>query len=420
MASGLYKRLTGAGLLLPHTEEEAGGGFEGAPFKVLRYPTVPFISYPYEWCFSQLKDAALLTLEIQKLAIAHGMSLKDASAFNIQFYQGRPLLIDTTSFELYDASMPWVAYRQFCQHFLAPLALMRFRDARLGQLTRVFLDGIPLDIACGILPLRARFSVSRLLHLFLHARSISHYGRRPVAVAGRLRFSQRAMEGLLSSLTGAVKALRIKPQRTEWEGYYSATNYSERAAAHKQEVVARYIDAAGPRTVWDMGANMGVYSRIASQRHIETVAFDLDPQAVEKNYRKCRDRQESHLLPLVMDITNPTPACGWAHEERRSLRQRASADVLMALALVHHLAISNHLPFARIAAFFAELAPALIIEFVPRKDSQVQLLLLNRKDIFTEYTQEAFERAFGEYYTIEESTPIEDSCRRLYYMVRKA
>jgi hypothetical protein len=170
MASGLYERLATDGLLVPHEEDDAVPAAPDLAYKVLRPERVPFVSYPYEWCFGQLKAAALATLAIQRTALDFGMSLRDASAYNIQFLQGKPTHIDTLSFETLREGEPWVAYRQFCQHFLAPLVLSRYRDARLGQLSRVHLDGIPLDLATGLLPWRARLHPPLLLHLFLHAR----------------------------------------------------------------------------------------------------------------------------------------------------------------------------------------------------------------------------------------------------------
>ena len=123
---------------------------------VLRPRELPLISYPYEWCFSQLREAALLTLELQRRALAAGMRLKDASAYNIQFDAGRPILIDTLSFEVGDPTQPWPAYRQFCEHFLAPLALMAYRDPRCGLMLRDFIDGIPVDLAARLMPGRTR------------------------------------------------------------------------------------------------------------------------------------------------------------------------------------------------------------------------------------------------------------------------
>ena len=415
ISSGLAAELQSAGMLIAH--EECSLDLAAAPgaCRILKPERVPFISYPYEWSFSQLKDAALLTLAIQKKALARGMSLKDASAYNVQFVAGRPLLIDTLSFEKYPAGRPWVAYRQFCQHFLAPLALMAHRDVRLNQLSRIHLDGLPLDLASALLPRRTRFKFSLLSHIHLHARSQKRYENRPVAARTR-PVSRFALQALIDSLESAVHKLDWQPRGTEWGEYYDATNYSGQAFEHKRTLITEMLNEARPGQVWDIGANTGLFSRLASRAGIPTVAIDIDPAAVEKNYRQCRRDHEKFLLPLVGDVTNPSPGIGWENEERRSLLQRGPVDAILALALVHHLAISNNLPLARVAEFFSRSCRRLIVEFIPKSDSQVRLLLATREDIFPAYDVAGFEKAFEAFFTIERREPIRESERFLYLM----
>jgi SAM-dependent methyltransferase len=415
MAGGLYAELTEAGLLIPHAEVDDPPAAPEIAYRVLRPERVGFISYPYEWSFSQLKDAALATLAIQARALARGMSLKDASAYNIQFHRGRPLLIDTLSFEKLREGEPWVAYRQFCQHFLAPLALMARRDIRLGQLLRVHLDGVPLDLACALLPARTRWQLGLAMHLHAHAASQRRYADKPVR-APRGRFGPRALQGLVESLGSTVRRLQWRPRGTEWAEYYRQTNYSDAAIAHKEELVGRFLEICAPRTVWDLGANTGRFGRIASGRGIDTVASDIDPAAVEIAYLEARRRADAHLLPLLSDLTNPSPAQGWAHDERMSLLERGPADLALALALVHHLAISNNVPLDRLARFFARTARALVIEFVPKSDSQVQRLLATREDVFPDYRRDTFEAAFTAEFEIAATEPVRESQRTLYFM----
>ena len=222
--------------------------------------------------------------------------------------------------------------------------------------------------------------------------------------------------GLIDSLETLVRKTEFRLKKTEWGGYYEETNYSDRAFEHKKAIIEGFLDAVRPRDVWDLGANTGVFSRLASRRGIPTVAFDIDFVAVELNYRECLANKETHLLPLVLDLTNPSPALGWAHEERASLAARGPADTVLALALLHHLAISNNLPFEKIAAFFRTICRSLIIEFVPKSDSQVQKLLATREDIFTGYTPAGFEEAFGRWFRIRKAEKIGDSERTLYLM----
>ena len=420
MESGLYDKLVKAGLLIPHQEVEQAGAKDEAAYKVLRPELVPFISYPYEWSFSQYKDAAMATLSIQKRALKLGMSLKDASAYNIQFVHGKPLLIDTLSFEAYQEGQPWVAYKQFCQHFLAPLALMALKDVRLSQLMRVYIDGIPLDLASQMLPGSTRLNFGLLTHIHIHAGAQKRYAdaeiKQPKERGG---VSKQAMQGLIESLQSTVRKLELKAGGTEWGNYYEITNYSDTAFEHKKEIIAAWVERVKPSLVWDLGANNGEFSRIASEAGIYTVSSDIDPTAVEQNYRRLRQEKEKYLLPLVLDLTNPSPALGWANQERDSFGQRGPADIVFALALIHHLAISNNVPLTRVAEFFAGTGEWLVIEFVPKSDSQVQKLLKSRKDIFDHYTKEGFEQAFEMFYQIQAAKPVKESERILYLLQRR-
>lgn len=414
MDSGLYKNLVGAGFLIAHQEAPLDLALNDSAYKVIHPEPVVFISYPYEWCFSQLQDAAITTLKIQKRALEFGMILKDSSAYNIQFQNGRTIMIDTLSFETYHEGSPWDAYRQFCQHFLAPLSLMSYRDIRLGQLLRVYIDGIPLDLASRLLPARSRLSVSLLMHIHLHTASQAHFAGKKVKT--KREVSKRGLLGLIDSLESSIRRLRWSPKGTEWGSYYDAHNYTQDALRHKQQTIANFLVEAKPAIVWDLGANVGIFSRLASEMGIPTIAFDIDPGAVELNYQECISKGEKKLLPLLLDLTNPSPSIGWHNEERIGLIERGPADAVLALALIHHLAISNNVPLDRLAGFFHQLCKWLIIEFIPKSDSQVQRLLSTRRDIFVNYNLDYFEYAFEKYFTIRTKQAIQDSARCLYLM----
>jgi hypothetical protein len=416
--SGLYETLVGENLLIPHEEADASLARSPEAYRIIKPEQIPFVSYPYEWSFSQFQDAALATLRIQKRALEKGMALKDASAYNIQFHKGRPVLIDTLSLEIYREGAPWVAYRQYCEHFLGPLALMAYRDVRLSQLLRRHIDGIPVDLASSLLPAKTKLKGALLMHLHLHAKSQARHQDNPGA-AKTAKVSRAGLQGIIESLEGATKSLALKSNTGVWSDYYADTNYSESAAAHKAELVGQYIEKAAPKMTWDLGGNVGRFSRLAAERGSYTLSLDLDPAAVELNYRACRKESIQTMLPLVMDLTNPSPDLGWAHQERSSLQSRGPADLLMALALVHHLAISNNTPLDRIAQYFAALGRNLIIEFDPKGDSQVNRLLASREDIFDNYTQEGFEQAFGEYFKTLDRQPVQDSKRTLYLLQTK-
>jgi hypothetical protein len=419
--SGLYDALVSQGLMIAH--EEVEGVTSPNPdtaYRVIKPEVVDFISYPYEWTFLQLRGAALTTLRLARIGLDHGMILKDASAYNLQFHQGCWQLMDTLSFEEYKEGEPWMAYRQFCQHFLVPLALMSFRDQRMNLMSRLFIDGIPLDIAAKLLPFRSRMNFGLLTHIHLHARSQKRYADKQVSreqVRGKV--SHKALVGLLDSLRNTVKGLSVKLGKTEWANYYGETNYSRSAFDEKKAIVSNFIEKVNPEKVWDLGANMGEFSRLASQKGIFTVAFDVDPSAVAQNYVRVRKDREKNLLPLVMDLTNPSPGLGWGHKERQSLIERGPVSLVLALALVHHMAISNNVPLSKLASFFRKICGHLIIEFIPKSDSQVQRLLRSRDDIFDNYTMDGFEVAFDPFFQIIEKRQVPESKRVLYLMKAK-
>lgn len=420
VGSGLLEKLVTSGKIIAHQDVSlVKFGQTADAWKVIRPEKIPFLSYPYEWCFSMLKEAALLTLHIQKIALEHNMSLKDASAFNIQFLEGKPVLIDTLSFEIYEEGKPWIAYKQFVEHFLAPLCLMAMVDIRLNRLSSIFLDGIPVDLAAQMLPLRSRFNFNLLIHIYAHASSQKKFSDKKMDQATKSKkFSKGALLGLLDSLESAVKKLHWNPKGTQWAEYYDEenNNYIEEALDHKGKLVKNFLEIIKPKIVWDMGANTGHFSKIAVEAGANVIAFDADCGAIEKNYHDVKKREEKHILPLFCDLTNPTPGVGWTNEERTSVIQRASADVVLALALIHHIAISNNIPFDYIASGFAKLGKYLIIEYVDKQDSQVQILLANRKDIFVNYTQKHFEEAFSVYFTIKQRESIKGSKRTLYLL----
>jgi ribosomal protein L11 methylase PrmA len=295
---------------------------------------------------------------------------------------------------------------------------MSYRDVRLNQLFRVYIDGVPLDLASALLPFRTRLKFSLLSHLHLHARSQKHFADKAIDMSGH-KVSRLSFLGLIDNLESAVNKLKWRVKGTEWAGYYEDTNYSPEALSHKKEIVARFLDEIKPEMLWDLGANIGLFSRIASEQGIQTISFDIDPGAVEINYLQCLKEGQTNILPLLLDLTNPSPGIGWENEERGSLQERGPADAALALALIHHLAISNNLPLEKIAHFFSEICTWLIIEFIPKSDSQVQRLLSTREDIFPDYTEEVFENEFQKYFAIQNRIKVKDSERSMYVMERR-
>jgi len=297
---------------------------------------------------------------------------------------------------------------------------MAKRDIRLIQLLRVYIDGIPLDLASDLLPSSTKLNAGLMMHIHLHAKAQVKYADENVEEQKQKKeISKQALLSLIDSLRNTVKKLEWNPAGTEWGNYYEITNYTDAAFLHKKELISEWVKERKPTQVWDLGANNGVFSRLASDLGVFTVSFDIDPAAVEQNYQQVKEVKEKSLLPLVLDLTNPSPALGWHNRERESFAERAPADMIFALALIHHLAISNNVPLAQLVDFFHAMGKWLIIEFVPKSDSQVKKLLQSREDIFDEYTPEDFERVFGSRFTIHSKVKINEAERHLYLMERR-
>ncbi len=412
MASGLYEKLVAGGQLVRHEEVPLGPTDEGA-YRVLRPELLAFISYPYEWCAGQLRAAALLTLDVMRTALDYGMVLKDASAYNVQFVGSRPVLVDTLSFEVYEEGRPWVAYRQFCEHFLAPLALACVRDPRTLGLLRAHIDGIPLPLASALLPAITWMRFGLLTHIHLHARAQARLGHETKA-ATRATLSKHSLMALIDSLRRTVDVLRRPTRPSDWSDYEATCSYSAESREQKAEVVRRFLEGARAKLVLDLGANTGAFSLLAAGAGAFVVSIDGDSEVVAANFKRLGDARDERILPLVMDLANPSPGLGWDGRERKSLVDRGPADALLALALVHHLALGNNIPLPMVAAWLARLAPRALVEFVPKDDPQSQRLLAVREDVFDRYDRGHMEEALRTHFTIEAAVELSGSGRVLY------
>jgi hypothetical protein len=416
MQSGLYDALSKERLLIEHSEIENGNLTLNKGYKTLRPTQIDFISYPYSWSFSMLKDAALLTLRILKLAMKFGMTLKDASIYNIQFIGCQPIFIDTLSFELYEEGKPWQAYGQFCRHFLAPLALMSKVDISLSKMLVTHLDGIPVNIASKLLPFKTKFNLGIYLHIHLHAKTQVSYQDKKIDTT-KNKVSKKSIENLEDNLTSTIKALNYLPKGTEWGDYYSK-DVGNTYLDNKMNIIKGFLTHIQPKKVMDLGANDGTYSRLAAQFAQIVYSFDIDPACVEHNYLSLKKEKNNKIIPLLVDATNPEPAIGWDNEERPRLWDRIQPDTIMALALIHHLCISNNLPFSYLAKFFASHCESLIIEWVPKEDEKVQRLLQNREDIFDDYDESNFILSFLKFFELQKKEVLTIG-RTLYLFEKK-
>ncbi|MEP6728781.1 MAG: SAM-dependent methyltransferase, partial [Bacteroidota bacterium] len=411
--SGLYDLLAGQKKILTHTELDQNFTGTAQWYKTLLPEQLGFVSYPYEWCFSQWKDAALLTLDLVKISISHGMILKDATPFNIQFINGTPVFIDTLSFEKYDATKPWIAYRQFTECFIAPLLLAKYNSAELLKIFQLYPDGIPLRIISKLLPLKSMFNANVFLHIRLPNLLRS---KRDSPQKKPVPFTQQKLSNIISNLYSFVNALSLPSSVTQWNNYYEETILSNEYAEAKMMITENWLKELTGQTVLDIGTNTGLFAKAAAASGKFTIAIDADIACIDKLYSECRQKNIDNLIPLFVDITNPSPAIGWNNEERAAFAERVHADITMALALIHHLAIGKNISFEQIAVAFSSLAPCLIIEFVPKSDPKVQLLLQDRVDIFSTYTESFFLEIFEKKFTVIKRVVVPGTERVLFLM----
>ena len=418
MASGLYAELVAEGKLVALEENSTGlvPELKHELYKIYKAEAIPFISYPGEWSFSQLKKAALLTLYIQRRAIEKDFCLKDASAYNVQFIGNRAVFIDSLSIDVYNEREPWQAYGQFCRHFLAPLLLDAYGVPEAHCFFLNHIDGLPLDVCSKLLPWKSRLSLLAYTHIHLHARLEKNHAGDRVLNLKNYQYSKKKLLSLITHLELGIKGLKNKKTASNWTDYYTSNSYDRESFEAKQNFVNRHCENIKGKLCLDLGANSGVFSFIAANHFEQVLACDSDASVLQN----IRSKKKPNVLSLQLDLNNPTPAYGWHSKERKSFIERAGHnDLTLALALVHHLCISNNLPLPLLADFFGSVAKTLLIEFVPKEDEQVKKLLVSRKDVFDDYTSLHFEKAFLKYYEKADELQLPGSGRILYLFKRK-
>lgn len=399
--------------LVPHDERPTGWLGLDSDAVVLRQPRLAFISYPYEWPFGLLKRAALFHLDILRTALEAGLILKDSSAYNVQFEGTRPVFIDLGSFARLEPGMPWRGYAQFCAMFLNPLLLQAAVGFPFQSWLRSSLEGIAPDELARLLPLRQKLRPSIFTNVVLQSQLQRRFGGLdPDELAIRPRVELPAILRQVERLRGLVDSLRAPASTSTWSGYEDNTSYSAAARTAKAGFVERVVTELEPDIVWDLGCNRGEYSLIAAKHSRAVVAIDGDPKVVE--LMLSRLSPETRVLPLVMDLRNPSPEQGWGQRERHGLKERGKADVVLALALVHHLRFGANVPLGAISAWLAGIARAGVVEFVPRSDPMVRRLLAWREDVFDDYDEETFETELRRHFVITATESLPESTRKLY------
>lgn len=395
---------------------------DGAWAGVLRHATIPFVSYPYEWSFGMLREAALLQLELIEAAVDEGMILKDASAFNVQWDGRRPVFIDIPSFEVIEPGSPWVGYEQFCQLFLYPLMLQAYHDIPFHPLLRGCLDGIDAATCWAMLSRPDLVRPGVFKHVFLQSKAQMRFRDTSGNVKSELRdagFSTELIKANVRGLIKVVRKLSWNPPESGWVSYTECAHYDSVARESKSAFVRRALVAERRNLVWDLGCNTGEYSLLAAEHADLVIAMDTDHQSIDRLHRRLSSGPDN-ILPLVGNLADPSPALGWKCMERKTLEERGKPDLVIFLALIHHLVIRANIHVDELVNWLGDLRADLVIEFVEKSDPMVQRLLQNKEDLYADYDRINFERCLAMRFEIDRTAAICDGNRTLYYATNRA
>lgn len=422
-AQDFYQQLAKAGKViasreLPDDDNPLPDDIKSQWAGFLEHDPVPVISYPYEWTFGMLKDAAALQLHLVERAISHDFILKDATPYNIQFVERKPVFIDIPSFEPLPQGESWAGYRQFCEMFLFPLLLQTYKQCNFQPFMRASINGIDVRTAASLFGFRDRFRKGVLSHVWLQSILDRRYSGSSENVRSNLKtagFNRELILVNVRKMQKLIRKLHWEASGSEWGDYAGLHNYSDDDHRRKEAFVRDAITAEHPETVWDIGCNTGQFSRIAAAHAREVVAMDIDHVAVERLYRD--QEAPKNILPLLQNLADPSPNWGWRNRERSDLKSRSQPDLVLCLALIHHLVISANIPLPEFIEWLAELTDKLVIEYVSRKDDKVKTLLRNKEDKYQDYSRKALESALVRYFEIRRKEELNQGNRTLYLCV---
>ena len=386
---------------------------------MLRHERIPFVSYPYEWPFSMLRDAALLQLDLNLAAIEEDMILKDSTPYNVQFKGSKPVFVDVGSFERLREGEPWVGYRQFCMLYLYPLLLQSVKDVSYHPCLRGAIDGITPAQMRGLVSFRDRFRKGFYLNVFLHAKLEARHGDRGKEVKAEVKkagFKKELIVANVRRMRKLVAGLEWSPPQGVWVAYGERNSYTDDDAKRKDEFVREVATSKHWGLTWDIGCNNGRYSRIAAEGSRHVLAVDADQGPVELLYRTLREEGDEKILTLTMNLADPSPGLGWRGLERKSLPERGKPDLVLALALIHHVTIAANVPVKEFVDWLASLGTSLVIEFPTREDPMVKKLLGPKRDgLHPDYERESFERVLSDAFDVERRERLESGTRLLYF-----
>jgi hypothetical protein len=384
---------------------------------VLEHERIPFISYPYEWSFSMLQDAGTLHLELLLAALAEDITMKDGYSFNVQFRGATPTFIDVGSFEPVKPG-PWIGYRQYCQTILYPLMLEAHLGVPFQRTLLGHLDGIPPQEMAKLLRGTKKYRKGVFRNVTVQAatdRRFDRGGRKTQEDLAASGFGAELNKALTKKLLSTTAALRSERSESAWVAYRNTCSYSDDDRQAKERFIREVVADRRPGMAWDLGANDGVYARIVAERADQVLAVDYDDVTVDAMYRSFKADGITNILPLVMNLVDPSPARGWRNMERRAFTDRGRPDLVLALALVHHLALAANVPLAQVVEWFADLGGTLVVEFVEPHDPMADRLLGNKAaGLFPDYRIEEFERLLGDRYQVTSHLRLPSGGRTLY------
>jgi hypothetical protein len=413
LSSGLFDELATKKLIIKHTEV-INDSTNCSVYVIIKPDQIPFLSYPFEWSYRQWRKVVLSFLEINLIALKYGMILKDATPYNFYLHQGNSLLLDTSSFSFFKSPDYWNSYRQFCEEMLGPLALMHYNGHKWGRLTRASHRGLAVDFISQNLPFKSRLNLTCLIHLHLHAKSYNKTDRSSSKNEGGLS-NEKLNELFLMIKSTVLKWDQSYIYPNHWLNYYEKDIESSEYLLDKERTIKSYIEYCRPKRVLDLGSNTGKFSEIASEYAESVISLEYDETCVDKIESRISENKNNNLFTLLGDLSETTPDFGLLGKEHTSIFKRANSDLVMALALVHHLALPKMIPFELITKMFYEFSSHwVIVEFIEKTDRKVVQLLQDNPRFYP--TKKEFESIIQAKFTIIKQLTLESTVRTIYLL----
>jgi len=403
------------------TEKVDATGPDGRTWAaVLEHECVPVITYPHEWSFSMLQDAALLTLRLVRAAIDEDITTKDATAYNVQFIGARPVFIDVPSFEPYRSGEAWWGYRQFCQMFLFPLMFTAYKDLPHQPWMRGAVDGITPEQARRVLEGRRAGHKGFLSHVWLHAKADARFtdgSADTVSDMKKAGYKKELYVATIDRLIKLVEGLEWDRSESTWGDYSQRGHYQSKELLLKGDFVRSVAGQAHRSQVWDIGANDGMFSRIAAEHSDTVLAMDADDLVVDRLYRALRADGTTGIVPMYMNFADPSPGIGWNGTERPPLPSRSQPDLVLALAVIHHLALTHNVPTSAILDNFVSLDSEIVLEIPTENDQMVKTLLRHKRaGTHDAYTLDAIEAQIGDRFDVRSREELPGGSRVIFHL----